>query len=136
MGIQAAAKKFKERKQKGKVISAASIAGHEGFPLLGLYFATKFAVHALPQAAAKELASAACDETVMTGMARRVGQRYREESRSYPSGACLPATLYAARTMRYERSASRNSASKSSGRVNIESSPSGACGHNLRDLSQ
>ena len=34
-GIQAAAKKFKKRKQKGKIISASSIAGHEGFPLLG-----------------------------------------------------------------------------------------------------
>ena len=30
--IQAAARKFKDRKQKGKIISAASIAGHEGFP--------------------------------------------------------------------------------------------------------
>lgn len=57
-GIQAAAAKFKERKQKGKIISAASIAGHEGFPLLGIYSATKFAVRALTQAAAKEYASA------------------------------------------------------------------------------
>jgi len=30
-GIQAAAKKFKQRGQKGKIISASSIAGHEGF---------------------------------------------------------------------------------------------------------
>ena len=56
-GIQAAANKFKERGQKGKIISAASIAGHEGFPLLGVYSATKFAVRALTQAAAKEYAS-------------------------------------------------------------------------------
>lgn len=56
-GIQAAAAKFRERKQKGKIISAASIAGHEGFPLLGVYSATKFAVRALTQAAAKEFAS-------------------------------------------------------------------------------
>jgi meso-butanediol dehydrogenase / (S,S)-butanediol dehydrogenase / diacetyl reductase len=56
-GIQAAAKKFKERKQNGKIISAASIAGHEGFPLLGVYSATKFAARALTQAAAKEFAS-------------------------------------------------------------------------------
>ena len=56
-GIQAAAAKFKERGQKGKIISAASIAGHEGFPLLGVYSATKFAVRALTQAAAKEYAS-------------------------------------------------------------------------------
>lgn len=56
-GMQAAAKKFKERKQKGKIINAASIAGHEGFALLGIYSATKFAVRGLTQAAAKELAS-------------------------------------------------------------------------------
>lgn len=56
-GIQAAAAKFKERGQKGKIISASSIAGHEGFPLLGVYSATKFAVRALTQAAAKEFAS-------------------------------------------------------------------------------
>ena len=56
-GIQAAAAKFKERGQQGKIISAASIAGHEGYPLLGVYSATKFAVRALTQAAAKEFAS-------------------------------------------------------------------------------
>lgn len=56
-GIQAAAKKFKDRGQKGKIISAASIAGHESFELLGIYSATKFAVRGLTQAAAKEYAS-------------------------------------------------------------------------------
>src|SRR5687768_5107995 len=56
-GIQAAAKKFQEREQKGKIISASSIAGHEGYPLLGIYSATKFAVRAMTQAAAKEYAS-------------------------------------------------------------------------------
>ena len=40
----------------GKIISAASIAAHCGFGLLGHYSATKFAVRALTQAAAKELA--------------------------------------------------------------------------------
>ena len=57
-GIQAAAAKFKERDQKGKIISACSIAGHEGYPLLGLYSATKFAVRALTQASAQEFARA------------------------------------------------------------------------------
>jgi len=56
-GIQGAAATFKEREQKGKIISASSIAGHEGYPLLGVYSATKFAVRALTQAAAKEFAS-------------------------------------------------------------------------------
>lgn len=56
-GIQAAAKKFKERGVKGKIINAASIAGHDGFELLGVYSATKFAVRGLTQAAAKEYAT-------------------------------------------------------------------------------
>ncbi|MGH6950573.1 MAG: SDR family NAD(P)-dependent oxidoreductase, partial [Solimonas sp.] len=56
-GIQAAAKKFKQRKHKGKIISASSIAGHDGFAMLGAYSASKFAVRALTQAAAKEYAS-------------------------------------------------------------------------------
>ena len=34
-GIQAAGKKLKDRKQKGKIISASSIAGHDGFAMLG-----------------------------------------------------------------------------------------------------
>lgn len=56
-GIQAAAKKFKQRKHNGKIISASSIAGHDGFAMLGAYSASKFAVRALTQAAAKEYAS-------------------------------------------------------------------------------
>jgi meso-butanediol dehydrogenase / (S,S)-butanediol dehydrogenase / diacetyl reductase len=83
-GIQAAAKKFQERKQKGKIINAASIAGHEGFPLLGVYCATKFAVRALTQAAAKEFASsgitvnAYCPGVVGTDMWVEIDRRMAE----------------------------------------------------------
>ena len=83
-GIQAAAKKFKERKQKGKIISASSIAGHEGFPMLGIYSATKFAVRALTQAAAKEYASdgitvnAYCPGIVGTDMWVEIDKRFAE----------------------------------------------------------
>lgn len=83
-GIQAAAKKFQERKQKGKIINAASIAGHEGFPLLGVYCATKFAVRALTQAAAKEFASdgitvnAYCPGVVGTDMWVEIDRRFAE----------------------------------------------------------
>lgn len=83
-GIQAAAKKFQERKQKGKIISASSIAGHEGFPLLGIYSATKFAVRALTQAAAKEYASdgitvnAYCPGVVGTDMWVEIDRRMAE----------------------------------------------------------
>ena len=79
--IQAAAKKFKERKQKGKIINAASNAGHEGFALLGVYSATKFAVQGLTQAAAKELAkdgitvNAYCPGTVGTDMWVEIDRR-------------------------------------------------------------
>jgi meso-butanediol dehydrogenase/(S,S)-butanediol dehydrogenase/diacetyl reductase len=83
-GIQAAAEKFKQRKQKGKIINASSIAGHEGFPLLGVYSATKFAVRALTQAAAKELASdgitvnAYCPGVVGTDMWVEIDRRMAE----------------------------------------------------------
>jgi meso-butanediol dehydrogenase/(S,S)-butanediol dehydrogenase/diacetyl reductase len=83
-GIQAAAKKFKQRGQKGKIISASSIAGHEGFALLGIYSATKFAVRALTQAAAKEFASAGitvnayCPGVVGTDMWVEIDRRMAE----------------------------------------------------------
>lgn len=83
-GIQAGAKKFKERNVKGKIISASSIAGHEGFAMLGIYSATKFAVRALTQAAAKELASdgitvnAYCPGVVGTDMWVEIDKRFAE----------------------------------------------------------
>lgn len=83
-GIQAAARKFKDRKQSGKIISASSIAGHEGYPLLGVYAATKFAVRALTQAAAKEFApdgitvNAYCPGVVGTDMWVEIDRRMAE----------------------------------------------------------
>ena len=83
-GIQAAAKKFQQRKQKGKIINAASIAGHDGFEMLGVYSATKFAVRALTQAAAKEYASsgitvnAYAPGIVGTDMWVEIDQRFAE----------------------------------------------------------
>ncbi|MET3599742.1 acetoin reductase [Martelella mangrovi] len=83
-GIQAAAKKFIERGQKGKIISASSIAGHDGFAMLGIYSATKFAVRALTQAAAKEYASqgitvnAYCPGIVGTDMWVEIDERFAD----------------------------------------------------------
>jgi meso-butanediol dehydrogenase/(S,S)-butanediol dehydrogenase/diacetyl reductase len=54
--LQAAAGKMIAQGTGGKIITAASIAGHAGFAYLGHYSATKFAVRALTQTAAKELA--------------------------------------------------------------------------------
>ena len=83
-GIQAAAKTFKKRGQKGKIINACSIAGHDGFALLGVYCATKFAVRALTQSAARELASdgitvnAYCPGVVGTDMWVEIDKRMAE----------------------------------------------------------
>ncbi|HWD11825.1 acetoin reductase [Pseudochrobactrum sp. sp1633] len=83
-GIQAAAAKFKERGHKGKIINASSIAGHDGFAMLGVYSATKFAVRALTQAAAKEYASAGitvnayCPGIVGTDMWVEIDERFAE----------------------------------------------------------
>jgi meso-butanediol dehydrogenase/(S,S)-butanediol dehydrogenase/diacetyl reductase len=83
-GIQAAAKKFIARKQKGKIINASSIAGHDGFAMLGIYSATKFAVRALTQAAAKEYAAhqitvnAYCPGIVGTDMWVEIDERFSE----------------------------------------------------------
>lgn len=83
-GIQAAAKKFQDRGQKGKIINASSIAGHDGFAMLGIYSATKFAVRALTQAAAKEYASAGitvnayCPGIVGTDMWVEIDERFSE----------------------------------------------------------
>lgn len=83
-GIQAAAEKFIQRKQKGKIISACSIAGHEGYAMLGVYSSTKFAVRGLTQAAAKEFASfginvnAYCPGVVGTDMWTEIDRRFSE----------------------------------------------------------
>ncbi|WP_027351708.1 acetoin reductase [Halotalea alkalilenta] len=83
-GIQAAVGKFRELGCKGKIINASSIAGHEGYALLGVYSSTKFAVRALTQAAAKELASegitvnAYCPGVVGTDMWVDIDKRMAE----------------------------------------------------------
>lgn len=55
-GVQAAAKAFRALGHGGKIISAASQAGHIGNPGIGLYSATKFAVRGFTQTAARDLA--------------------------------------------------------------------------------
>ncbi len=83
-GIQAAAAKFKSLNRKGKIINASSIAGHDGFEMLGVYSATKFAVRALTQAAAKEYATngiivnAYCPGIVGTDMWVEIDKRFAE----------------------------------------------------------
>ena len=83
-GIQAAVTKLKELGRPGRVINASSIAGHDGFAMLGVYSATKFAVRALTQAAAKEHAAdgitvnAYCPGVVGTDMWVEIDKRFAE----------------------------------------------------------
>ena len=83
-GIQAAVAKFRQLGTRGKIINASSIAGHEGFAMLGPYSATKFAVRALTQAAAKEHAAdgitvnAYCPGVVGTDMWVEIDKRFAE----------------------------------------------------------
>ncbi|GAA1461432.1 acetoin reductase [Williamsia maris] len=83
-GIQAAAAKFRSLGHGGKIINASSIAGHDGFAMLGVYSATKFAVRALTQAAAKEYAAekitvnAYCPGVVGTDMWVTIDQRFAD----------------------------------------------------------
>ncbi|ETD33206.1 acetoin reductase [Williamsia sp. D3] len=83
-GIQAAAAKFRSIGNRGKIINASSIAGHDGFAMLGVYSATKFAVRALTQAAAKEYAAhgitvnAYCPGVVGTDMWVIIDKRFAE----------------------------------------------------------
>lgn len=55
-GIQAAVKAFRKLGHGGKIINAASQAGHVGNPGIAVYTSTKFAVRGLTQTAARDLA--------------------------------------------------------------------------------
>ncbi|GAA1482014.1 acetoin reductase [Gordonia sinesedis] len=83
-GIQAAAAAFTDLGHGGKIINASSIAGHDGFPMLGVYSASKFAVRALTQAAAREYAekgitvNAYCPGVVGTDMWVDIDRRFAE----------------------------------------------------------
>lgn len=80
-GIQAAAKQMIEQGTGGKIINACSIAGHEGFEMLGVYCASKFAVKGLTHTAAKELAphkitvNSYCPGIVGTSMWERLDEK-------------------------------------------------------------
>ena len=83
-GIQAAAKKFIDRQQKGKIINACSQAGHTGNPELAVYSSSKFAVRGLTQTAARDLAplgitvNAYCPGIVKTPMWAEIDRQVSE----------------------------------------------------------
>lgn len=80
-GIHAAANHMIKQGTGGKIINACSIAGHEGFEMLGVYSATKFAVKGLTHTAAKELAqhkitvNSYCPGIVGTSMWERLDEK-------------------------------------------------------------
>ena len=55
-GMQEAARQMIEQGTPGKIINTASVGGKQGFALVSHYCASKFAVVALTQAGARELA--------------------------------------------------------------------------------
>jgi meso-butanediol dehydrogenase / (S,S)-butanediol dehydrogenase / diacetyl reductase len=57
IGTQEAARQMKKQGKGGKIINTASIAAKQGYPLFAHYCASKFAVAALTQAAARALAA-------------------------------------------------------------------------------
>ncbi len=81
---QAAARQMIRQGSGGKIIGAASIAGHKGFSLLGHYSASKFGVRGLTQAAAQEWAehgitvNAYCPGIVDTAMWELIDARIGE----------------------------------------------------------
>jgi meso-butanediol dehydrogenase / (S,S)-butanediol dehydrogenase / diacetyl reductase len=80
----AAARAMIEQGDGGKIIGAASIAGHKGFSLLGHYSASKFGVRGLTQGAAQEWAehgitvNAYCPGIVGTKMWELIDERLGE----------------------------------------------------------
>jgi meso-butanediol dehydrogenase/(S,S)-butanediol dehydrogenase/diacetyl reductase len=81
---QAAAKQMIRQGTGGKIIGAASIAGHKAFALLGHYSTSKFAVRGLTQAAAQEWAkygitvNAYCPGIVDTAMWELIDEKFAE----------------------------------------------------------
>ncbi|ATO34319.1 Diacetyl reductase [(S)-acetoin forming] [Dickeya dianthicola] len=83
-GIQAAVEAFKAQSQGGKIINAASQAGHVGNPELAVYSSSKFAVRGLTQTAARDLAplgitvNAYCPGIVKTPMWEEIDRQISE----------------------------------------------------------
>lgn len=79
-GIQAAVKAFTKFGHGGKIINAASQAGHVGNPDLAVYSGSKFAVRGITQTAARDLArlgitvNAYCPGIVNTPMMQKIAQ--------------------------------------------------------------
>ena len=80
-GIQAFVPRMRDARSGGHVVNTASIAGHAGFPGLGVYCTTKFAVVGLSEALRQDLAphgigvSVLCPSFVKTRIAESTRNR-------------------------------------------------------------
>ncbi|AWK89447.1 glucose 1-dehydrogenase [Azospirillum thermophilum] len=84
IGMQEAIKTFRAQGGGGKIVNTASIAGKQGYEPLAHYSASKFAVVALTQAAARAFgkdgitANAICPGVVATPMWKIIDQGFRD----------------------------------------------------------
>ena len=94
-GMQEAARQFQRQGGGGKIVNTASIAGKEGFPLFAHYSASKFAVVALTQAGARELAAdgitvnAFCPGVVATELWQKLDKEFVAMGETEHAGQAL-----------------------------------------------
>jgi meso-butanediol dehydrogenase/(S,S)-butanediol dehydrogenase/diacetyl reductase len=95
IGIQEAARQFLGQGTDGKIVNTASVAGKQGFALVGAYSASKFAVVALTQAAARELAphqitvNGFCPGIVATELWRKLDEQIMHTGRTSRAGEAM-----------------------------------------------
>lgn len=84
IGMQEALKTFRAQGGRGKIVNTASIAGKQGYEPVAHYSASKFAVVALTQAAARAFGkegitiNAFCPGVVATSMWKTIDQGFRD----------------------------------------------------------
>jgi meso-butanediol dehydrogenase/(S,S)-butanediol dehydrogenase/diacetyl reductase len=95
IGIQEAARQFIAQGGGGKIVNTASVAGKQGFALVGAYSASKFAVVGLTQAAARELAPSKitvngfCPGIVATELWRNLDEQIMHTGRTSKAGEAM-----------------------------------------------
>jgi meso-butanediol dehydrogenase / (S,S)-butanediol dehydrogenase / diacetyl reductase len=95
IGIQEATRQFLGQGTGGKIVNTASVAGKQGFALVGAYSASKFAVVGLTQAAARELAphnitvNGFCPGIVATELWRKLDEQIMHTGRTSKVGEAM-----------------------------------------------